>query len=193
MMLRSLAPLAPLAALVLAAAIICPRGAVAQHPTLVRHAPPGEPTAALFQQAGAGEKSPALAGILSFLIPFGTGSFYAGHNPHGVRHLVIGGVTFVGASIGFFAACDTRLDICDQDDPGFIMGGILGAAYAVNWIWGTVVAVNDANAFNRRVRGAALDFRPGVEVLTASVSPALAGHPDVAATRLGFRVVRFAF
>ncbi|MFQ5747045.1 MAG: hypothetical protein ACE5HF_07485 [Gemmatimonadota bacterium] len=45
-----------------------------------------------------GSKSPGLAGVLSAFIFPGTGSFYAGNEGHGIRHVVIGGVSLLGAA-----------------------------------------------------------------------------------------------
>lgn len=148
-----------------------------------------EPSAGVLQQAG--EKSPALAGILSFFIPYGTGSFYAGDNQHGVRHLVIGGVTLVGLGIGFVAACDApgNVVVCDEDDPAFVIGSIFALGWAVNWIWGTIVAVNDAHRYNRGVRGAALLLPPALEPLTVSGVAA----SGIASGRLGVRLIQVTF
>jgi len=90
-------------------------------------------------------KSPALAGALSFLVPFGTGSFYAGHSAHGVRHLTISAAALAAGVIA-----NDRLSR-DDDELGSILAlATATAALTVNWIWGTVTAVSDARAYNRR-------------------------------------------
>lgn len=176
--------------LAVCAAPLAPTAAAQQTVLALEHPAGLAPTAA--RQQVVGDKSPALAGILSFFIPFGTGSFYAGDNKHGVRHLVIGGVSAVGAGIGLVAACLDGFDICDKDDPGYVIAGVFGLAYAVNWIWGTIVAVNDANRYNRQLRGAALHLGPGLETLVVS-APAGRSMAELAAPRVGLRLAQISF
>ncbi len=95
----------------------------------------------------ADSRSPPLAGALSFFFPFGTGSFYAGHVAHGVRHLLITtvatSVLIVSAvhDVTWWGAGDGR--VWGWERPALVVLG-------VNWIWGTETAVNDARAYNRR-------------------------------------------
>lgn len=124
----------------------------------------GQGTATFFpstlsaMQQEPGRKSPGLAGVLSFFIFPGTGSFYAGNEGHGVRHLVIGVVTLGGVVAGAAAADDI-------EDPGFAVATISLGLYLVNWIWGTVVAVTDAKAHNRALGSAAIQFAPELTVI----------------------------
>jgi hypothetical protein len=134
---------------------------------------PPDATAVVQQR---GEKSPWLAGILSFFLPYGTGSFYAGNNSHGIRHLVIGGATAIGMGAGLLAACDDGFTLCNKDDAGYTVAGIFALGYLANWVWGTITAVSDANAYNRGSTGASL--QPGILVLepapgAVGVSPAV--------------------
>ncbi len=122
----------------------------------------GEPLGPILQQPG--EKSTWLAGILSFFIPFGTGSFYAGNTGHGIRHLVIGGTSFTGMMVGWAIACeDWSEGYCDEDSAGWYVAGGFALVYLGNWIWGTVAAVSDASAYNRRL--AEVGFAPEFKML----------------------------
>ncbi|PYP13418.1 MAG: hypothetical protein DMD54_16850 [Gemmatimonadetes bacterium] len=95
-----------------------------------------------FQAEAPSRRDPAVAGILSFLIPLGTGSFYAGNVPHGLIHLTVG----VGAALLFLSSfC---VDECSND--GETKAAVGFAVFVVNWVAGTVVAVGDAKSFNRR-------------------------------------------
>ena len=89
-------------------------------------------------------RAPALAGTLSFLIPFGTGSFYAGNVPHGVIHLTVG----LGAALLFVN--NFCVDECSNVGGEDTRAGIGLVAFVVNWVAGTIVAVHDAKTFNRR-------------------------------------------
>jgi hypothetical protein len=134
----------------------------------------------------AGEKSAWLAGILSFFLPYGTGSFYAGNNGHGVRHLIIGGGTAIGTAVGIGIACaDFDLDLCDEDDPAYVVGAVFALGYVVNWVWGTIVAVNDVKAYNRAL---ALELAPDVIVL-----PAVGGASGANGTRVGLQLLNVSF
>jgi hypothetical protein len=95
-----------------------------------------------FQAEAPSRRDPAVAGILSFLIPLGTGSFYAGNVPHGVIHLTLGlasAVVFVN---------NFCVDECSSGTN--TKAGVAFAVFVVNWVAGTVVAVGDAKSFNRR-------------------------------------------
>ncbi len=135
-----------------------------------------------------GEKSTWLAGILSFFLPYGTGSFYAGNNAHGIRHLIIGGVTTVGAGVGLAAACIDGFSVCDEDDPGYAIAGIFALGYVVNWVWGTITAVNDVKAYNRAL--VALNIRPEVRMLEP-IRVAMPG--GTTGQRIGIEVGRLTF
>src|SRR6266576_3752390 len=87
-------------------------------------------------------KDPLLAGGLSFLIPFGTGSFYAGNTTHGLIHLSIG----VGAAV--LLVTNLCFDECYNGEETKESVGFL--VFVANWVTGTIVAVGDAKAFNRR-------------------------------------------
>lgn len=101
-----------------------------------------------------GEKSPVLAGALSGLLFPGLGSFYAGNSGHGVRHVVIAGVTVVGMIAG---GSDCEL-FDDNDDC--TLTGISALLFIGNWVWSIVVGVNDANDYNRSLSTAGLQFSP---------------------------------
>lgn len=146
----------------------------------------------LLQQRQPGEKSPALAGILSFFLPFGTGSFYAGHDGHGIRHLVFGGVTLVGTIAGLAVACDDGFDLCDEDSPGYAVAAIFAVGHLVNVIWGTVTAVGDANAYNRQLRENALQIAPAL-MLVETNAPQVVAVAPAQMQRVGVRVVRVVF
>jgi hypothetical protein len=89
-------------------------------------------------QEAAPQRSPVLAGTLSFLVPFGTGSFYAA----------------VGVATASLVIANFCLESCsDAQETGFWIGFI---GFGANWIAGTVVAVLDANSFNRRHRAPAV-------------------------------------
>src|SRR5574341_319106 len=90
-------------------------------------------------------KSPPVAGTLSFLVPFGTGSFYAGNMGHGVRHLAIGAGALLAAGIA-----NHRLSRNDAEVGSALVFMGAGATFLINWIWGTAAAVDDARTFNRR-------------------------------------------
>jgi len=142
----------------------------------------------------AGNKSPPLAGVLSFFVP-GLGSFYAGNSGHGVRHLgiaVAGAVLYVSGTdctasgTGYGTSCS--YSTAAQVGLGVIL---------VDWIWATVVAVNDANAHNRRAGGAhpagvagRLDVAPSIVGLSNGVASSRALRPVESA---GLQLVRVEF
>jgi hypothetical protein len=100
------------------------------------------PQPATLMLQGAPHRSPVLAGALSFVVPFGTGSFYSGNVGHGVRHAAIG-VATAGLFLAHFC-----LESCTEAQETWGPVGFFG--FVANWIAGTVVAVLDARAFNRR-------------------------------------------
>ncbi len=131
----------------------------------------------LFPPQNAAGKSPVLAGALSFLIPFGTGSFYAGNSGHGVRHLVIGGVALAGMVVSGVSApsdCDAA---CTEYGTFLISFGVL----FVNGVVGSVVAIIDATHFDRDVGPVGVSVSPGLTVL-ARGEP---GHKNSIAPRSG--------
>ncbi len=105
-----------------------------------------QPTVVMLQPAP--HKSPVLAGTLSFLLPFGTGSFYAGNRTHGAIHAAVGVATAgLFISEAFFGPSSEWLGT-------WAYIGFFG--FGANWIAGTVVAVLDANAYNRSHRDSAV-------------------------------------
>ena len=110
--------------------------------------PAGGFTSTVLAIADSARKSPSLAGSLSFVAPFGTGSFYAEHWRHGVRHLAIGAAAAV---VGLVA--NDRLSRNDAETGSALVLISAGVAFLVNWTWGTITAVGDAKAFNRRATG----------------------------------------
>jgi hypothetical protein len=138
----------------------------------------GEPVSPIMQQPG--EKSTWLAGILSFFIPFGTGSFYAGNSGHGIRHLVI----------GLAIACEGGWSegYCDEDSAGWYIAGGFALVYLGNWVWGTIVAVNDASAYNRRL--AETGFAPELKIL-APVRTAAYG--TLSSPTVGLQLIQVSF
>ncbi len=130
----------------------------------------------------ADSRSPQLAGVLSFVFPFGTGSFYAGHVGHGVRHLLI---TTVASSVLLVSAVHdlTLWGAGDGRVNGWERAALL--ALLANWIWGTETAVNDALAYNRRHRPPAGPdstrlLAARLRSATASSQPALSSGPAFA-------------
>jgi hypothetical protein len=140
-----------------------------------------------FGPQAAARKSPVLAGALSFLVPFGTGSFYAGNSGHGVRHLVIGGVALSGmVVIGNLIpdGCDAA---CTEFDAFFVAFGVL----FLNQVVGTVVAVIDANHFNRDVGSAAFSVSPTFTVVGREASGN--GIATTPTEQVGVRLLQFSF
>ena len=96
-------------------------------------------------------RSPTLASVLSlsggFIGIHGLGSYYAGNEPHGTRHLLLG--------FGTGAVVLAGLLTCDGGWGSGECVGVSGAvvtlgvlAYLVNWGWSVVTAGQDAKAFN---------------------------------------------
>jgi hypothetical protein len=146
----------------------------------------GDPVGPAMQQPG--EKSTWLAGLLSFFLPYGTGSFYAGNSSHGVRHLVIGGTALVGTVVGLAIACDDGFNYCDEDNAGWYVAGGFAIVWLGNWVWGTIVAVNDANAYNRQL--AEVGFAPELKML-APVRTAT--HGTLSSPAVGIQLVQVTF
>ena len=113
----------------------------------------------------ANTKNPALAGVLSVVVP-GLGSFYAGNTGHGIRHLaavpIIIGVTALG------------LKGANKDDGEaeaaelLVLAGGIGLLLA-NSVWSVVTAVSDVNEYNRKLSIGRLEFDLALRPLTNSM------------------------
>ena len=112
-----------------------------------------------FQAEAPSRRDPAVAGVLSFLIPFGTGSFYAGNVPHGVIHLTLAVASAVVFANNFCLDECTGVDDQTKAEVAFVV-------FVANWVAGTIVAVGDAKSFNRR-HGTAGATAPPMDKLTA--------------------------
>ena len=109
------------------------------------------PPPASIPMAAAGHREPLLAGALSLVVPFGAGSFYAGHLRHGATHLVVGfltGTVAMGGALG----CGTSALEGSPSEDSCTATQVASLAFVVNWLWGVVSAVNDARAANERAR-----------------------------------------
>ena len=116
-----------------------------------------------FQAAGASRKDPAVAGILSLLIP-GVGSYYAGNNTHGTVHL---GIHVLSYALIVGSAVDC-LESFSSDCSGQATGVTVGyLALLTNGVWSIFTAVHDARATN--AKGAT----PGRVVGSLYVDPAV--------------------
>ena len=142
---------------------------------------------------GRAQKSPWLAGALSFAIPFGTGSFYVGNKPHGYRHLFIGSSSAV-VFLLFSGRKNCSLgDVnCQQSTGRDNILYAFGAVFVANMIWGAITAVDDARTSNAVVRLNAIDLGPRIVALRSSVPwPALGCNTR--SSRIGLEVLRAAF
>ena len=137
---------------------------------------------------GRSEKSPALAGILSWLVFPGVGSYYAGNSGHGTRHLVIGLGALTVTIVGLAKAVDEIQTDLTVDEGSFALAGIGLLAYTVNSIWSIVVAVNDAGDYNA---GIASVIQPEVLILTSSSG--MAPIVPKVDRRVGLQLVRISF
>ena len=144
-------------------------------------------SATLMQQRRA-EKSPALAGILSWVVFPGVGSYYAGNSGHGTRHLVIGLGALTVTVVGLVQAVESIDQFGNISGGGFALAGVGLLAYMVNSIWSIVVAVNDAGAYNA---GIASVIQPGVRILT--LSSGMAPIVPKVDRRVGLQLVRISF
>ena len=107
-----------------------------------------------------GEKSGFLAGALSGLVFPGLGSFYAGNNGHGTRHVVIAAVAIGGLAAGggdCFVLGSLGLNDPDEDCT---LTNIAAGVYLANWVWAIVVGVNDASDYNRALNTAGVQVAP---------------------------------
>jgi hypothetical protein len=134
-------------------------------------------------QAG---KSPLLAGLLSWLVWPGVGSYYAGNSSHGTRHVAIS-VVSLGGAIALIATCDSD-GFCDFDHDAARLSVAIGlvAVYVGNSVWSIITAVSDAEEFNRQLTAGNVSFRP---TLTRLTTPIL--HQPL--SRLGLQVVNVRF
>jgi hypothetical protein len=136
-------------------------------------------------------KDPALAGILSFLIP-GVGSFYAGNSTHGFIHLGIHVVSYVLiVSSVSNAVNDCAFGDCSSSSTS---GGELALGSIVllgNDVWSIFTAVGDAHAHNGdqakpgHVVGS-LYFRPDVVRIGVPTPEGTSGRAGVQAFRVEF-------
>lgn len=137
---------------------------------------------------GGSKKSPALAGILSWLVFPGVGSYYAGNSGHGTRHLLLGLGTLTVTIVGLAMAVDDIQDdlTIDEGSVTLMLVGLLG--YGVNAIWSIVTAVTDASHHNA---GIASLIQPGVRILTSSSG--MAPMMPTVDRRVGLQLVRVSF
>ena len=113
------------------------------------------------QQGAVSRKDPAVAGLLSFLLP-GLGSFYAGNSGHGILHLAIG----LGSYAVMYGGLNS--DACQWEDDCAV-AGVGAVVYLGNAIWSIFAAVSDANKHNRAAAPAAR--QPGRVVGSLYVDP----------------------
>ena len=117
-----------------------------------------------------GFKSPALAGVASYLLP-GVGSWYAGNDQHARTHGLIAlglGITGVVMNAG--------RDCYDMCVPPTLLGAVVVFGYLTNDIWSVVTAVQDAHAYDDRLRTVQIDVVPALRV---AVPPGGAMRPRV--------------
>ena len=94
-------------------------------------------------------KDGTVAVIQSMLIFPGPGSFYAGNNSHGWRHLLIGVGTF-GVMLASVSSCLNDVyggGSCSSQGGGYVAGAV---GYLANWVWGGFTASGDAKAYNQK-------------------------------------------
>jgi hypothetical protein len=113
----------------------------------------------------ANTKNPALAGVLSAVVP-GLGSFYAGSTGHGIRHLaavpLIIGVTTLGLK-------GANKDEGEAEAAELlILAGGIGLLLA-NSVWSVVSAVSDVNEYNHKLSIGRLEFHLALRPLTNSM------------------------
>jgi hypothetical protein len=129
-----------------------------------------------------GFKSPALAGVASYLLP-GVGSWYAGNDHHARVHGAIAlGLGITGAVMGATSVC---YDMCI---PPTALGALFFFGYVTNDVWSIVTAVRDAHAHNERteqLRATRVDFAPALRL----AAPA----GDESRSRFDVRLLRATF
>ncbi len=137
-------------------------------------------------QSTLSRKSPTLAGILSWLVWPGVGSYYAGNGGHGTRHVVIG-VAAVAAAVPLIVTCDND-GFCDFDNDTARLSVLigLGAVWLGNSVWSIITAVNDADKRNALVDAGSVSIGPSLRPLVASAG-------GVRATSLGVGLVTVRF
>lgn len=126
-----------------------------------------------------GIKSPALAGVASYLLP-GVGSWYAGNDQHARTHGLIAlglGLTGVAMNVG--------RDCYDMCVPPTLLGAVVVFGYLTNDIWSVVTAVRDAHAYNDRLRTVRIDVVPALRLATPS--------GDATRSRMEVQVLRATF
>ena len=129
-----------------------------------------------------GSKSPALAGVASYLLP-GVGSWYAGNDHHARVH----GAIALGLGITGMVMTAGR-DCYDMCMPPTLLGALVFFGYVTNDVWSVVTAVRDAHSHNDRteqLRTARVDFIPALR-LAAPVG-------DATRPRLEVRLLGAAF
>lgn len=160
-----------------------------QRPALLLPVTAVTPTLNPAVQAAKGGKSALLAGVLSWFVFPGVGSFYAGNSGHGVRHLVIGVVTLGGGLTALGLACHDG--DCSDGAGVYPALGAFGL-YTANAVWSIFVAINDVEAYNRRLGTTALEVAPALKVLRSRLA---SGRTSVGIShaRLGVQVARLVF
>lgn len=129
--------------------------------------------------ADTGFKSPALAGVASWFLP-GVGSWYAGNDQHARTHGAIAlglGITGVVMNAG--------RDCYDMCIPPTALGTLVVVGFLTNDIWSVVTAVQDAHAYNDRLRTARIDVAPAIRLAAPS--------GDATRSRIEVRVLRATF
>ena len=126
-----------------------------------------------------GIKSPTLAGVASYLLP-GVGSWYAGNDQHARTHGLIAlglGITGVALSAG--------RDCYDMCVPPTLLGTLVFVGYLTNGVWSVVTAVQDAHAYNDRLRTVNIDVVPALRLAAPS--------GDATRSRIEVQVLRATF
>lgn len=125
------------------------------------------------QSYGVSEKSPAVAGLLSFVLP-GAGQFYNGENSKGWSDIAwqVGGYVATGIGSGIV--------VSSYSDGGIILGTILMiggiVVCGVNGITSIVDAVSSAKRINYENGYAVFDLGEGVSL---GIAPEMAyNHPE---------------
>ena len=126
-----------------------------------------------------GIKSPTVAGVTSYLLP-GVGSWYAGNDQHARTHGLIAlglGITGVALSAG--------RDCYDMCVPPTLLGTLVFVGYLTNGVWSVVTAVQDAHAYNDRLRTVSIDVVPALR-LAAPSGDAMRSRIEVQLLRMTF-------
>ena len=99
----------------------------------------------------ASEKSPLLAGVLSFIVPgIGIGQMYNKQPGKSFVHTFITAVCFVGITLGIL---NLNIDMGGKrggSDAGQIVFLISAGVFVGNWTWSVIDAVISANKINER-------------------------------------------